>query len=168
MKKLNVAMIGYKFMGKVHSNAWRQVSRFFETPFAPVMKVICGRSEESVKKAAGIYGWEEYSTSWEQVVSRKDIDVIDICTSGETHMPIAIAAAEAGKVVFCEKPLANTLAEAEQMLAAVRANNVLHMLCHNYRRAPAVALARQLIDEGRIGKIYHYRGSYLQDWIVNP
>jgi len=161
-------MIGYKFMGKVHSNAWRQVNRFFETPFEPVMKVICGRNEEETKRAANIYGWEEYSASWEQVVRRKDIDVIDICTPGDAHSPIALGAAEEGKVVFCEKPLANTLAEAEQMLAAVRTNKVINMLCYNYRRAPAVALAKQLIDEGRIGKIYHFRGSYLQDWIVNP
>jgi predicted dehydrogenase len=168
MKKLNVAMIGYKFMGKAHSNAWRQAPRFFEMPFEPVMKVICGRNEAEVARAAKVLGWEEHATAWEQVIARRDIDVIDICTPGSTHEPIAIAAAEAGKVVFCEKPLANTLAEAERMLAAVERNGVLHMLCHNYRRAPAVALARQLIDDGLIGKIYHYRGTYLQDWLVNP
>ena len=168
MKKLNIAMIGYRFMGKAHSNAWRQVSRFFNTPFEPVLKVICGRNEEEVRKAADTFGWQEYMTSWEQVIGRRDIDVIDICTPGDTHMPIAIAAAEAKKVVFCEKPLANTLAEAEKMLEAVKSNGVIHMICHNYRRAPAVTLARQMIDEGRIGQIYHYRGSYLQDWIVDP
>lgn len=168
MKQLNIAMIGYKFMGKAHSNAWRQVARFFEVPVEPVMKVICGRNEAEVKRAADVYGWQEQATSWEQVVARKDIDVIDICTPGDSHLPIALAAAEAGKVVFCEKPLANTVNEAEQMLGAVQTNGVLHMLCHNYRRAPAVALARQLIDEGRIGRINHYRGTYLQDWIVNP
>src|SRR5919202_6939902 len=112
MKRLNVAMIGYKFMGKAHSNAWRQVGRFFETPFEPVMKVVCGRGEEDVRLAAERFGWQEYATSWEQVVERKEIDVIDICTPGDTHMPIAVAAAEAGKVVFCEKPLANSVAEA--------------------------------------------------------
>jgi predicted dehydrogenase len=168
MTKLNIAMIGYKFMGKAHSNAWRQAPRFFETPFDPVMKVICGRDEAEVARAAQLFGWQEHATAWEQVVARPDIDVVDICTPGSTHEPIAIAAAEAGKVVFCEKPLANTVAEAERMLAAAEQTGVLHMLCHNYRRAPAVALARQLIDEGRIGKIYHYRGTYLQDWIVNP
>lgn len=161
-------MIGYKFMGKAHSNAWRQVSRFFETPFEPAMKVICGRNEDGVRAAADKFGWEEYSTTWEDVVRRDDIDLIDICTVGDSHMPIAIAAADAKKVVFCEKPLANTLAEAEAMLAAVRSNGVLHMICHNYRRAPAVALAKQLIADGKIGEIYHYRGTYLQDWIVNP
>jgi predicted dehydrogenase len=168
MRKLNVAMIGYKFMGRAHSNAWRQVGRFFETPYEPVMKVIVGRDEAAVKKAADTLGWQEHSTSWEQVVTRDDIDVVDICTTGDMHPPIAIAAAEAGKVVFCEKPLANTLAEAERMLDAVQRAGVTHMLCHNYRRAPAVALARQLIEEGRIGKIHHYRGVYLQDWIVDP
>jgi predicted dehydrogenase len=168
MKKLNIALIGYGFMGKAHSNAWRQVSRFFDVPYEPVLKVICGRDEAKVGKAADKFGWEEYSTSWEEVVARKDIDVVDICTPGNTHLPISLAAALERKFVFCEKPLANTLAEAEEMLAAVRTNGCLHMLCHNYRRAPAVVLARQLIGAGRIGKIYHYRGTYLQEWLINP
>jgi predicted dehydrogenase len=168
MKKLNIAMIGYKFMGKAHSNAWRQVGRFFAPALEPVMKVVCGRNEEHAKEAALRYGWQEHATSWEEVVSRKDIDVIDICTPGDSHLPIAVAAAENKKVVFCEKPLANTIAEAEQMLEAVERNGVVHMLCHNYRRAPAVALAKKIIEEGRIGQIYHYRGTYLQDWLVSP
>jgi predicted dehydrogenase len=168
MKKLNIAMLGYRFMGKAHSNAWRQVGRFFETPFEPVMKVVCGRNEQGVKAAAETYGWHEYATSWEEVIERADVDVVDICTPGDSHMPIAIAAAEAGKVVFCEKPLANSVAESEAMLDAVTRNGIVHMICHNYRRAPAVMLARQLIEDGSIGKIYHYRGTYLQDWIVNP
>ncbi|HKA18962.1 MAG TPA: Gfo/Idh/MocA family oxidoreductase, partial [Blastocatellia bacterium] len=167
-KKLNIAMIGYQFMGRAHSNAWRQVSRIFDAPFEPVMKVICGRNEAAVKQAAAKYGWEEQATNWEEVVRRKDIDVIDICTSGDAHMPIAVGAAEAKKVVFCEKPLANTLDEAKQMLAAVQSNACIHMLCHNYRRAPAVLIAKRFIDEGQIGEIYHYRGSYLQDWLVDP
>lgn len=168
MKKINIALIGYKFMGKAHSNAWRQVSSFFQTPFEPVLKVICGRDEAGVKDVADRFGWHEYTTSWEQVVERRDIDIIDICTPGDTHMPIALAAAEAKKVIFCEKPLANNLDEAERLLDAVRANSCLHMLCHNYRRAPAVLLAKQLIEEGLIGDIHHYRGTYLQDWLVNP
>jgi predicted dehydrogenase len=168
MKKLNIALIGYRFMGKAHSNAWRQVSHFFDTPFEPVMKVICGRNEQEVKRAAHSYGWEDHATSWEEVVARNDIDVIDICTPGDSHMPVAIAAAEAKKVVLCEKPLANTLAQAEAMLDAVQANSVIHMLCHNYRRAPAVALAKQIIEDGQIGQINHYRGTYLQDWLVSP
>ncbi len=168
MRKLNVAMIGYKFMGKAHSNAWRQVGRFFDLPFEPVLKVLCGRDAAGVEHAARAFGWEEAATSWEDVVGRDDIDVVDVCTPGDTHEPIAIGAAEAKKVVFCEKPLANTVDEAERMLDAARANGVIHMLCHNYRRAPAVTLAKRLIEEGRIGRIHHYRGTYLQDWIVDP
>lgn len=167
-RKLNIAMIGHRFMGKAHSNAWRQVGRFFDLPVEPVMKVICGRDEAAVKIAADKYGWLEHSTSWEEVVQRKDIDVIDICTPGDLHMPIAVAAANAKKAILCEKPLANTVSEAERMLDSVRDNECIHMLCHNYRRAPAVMLAKQLIDEGRIGELYHYRGTYLQDWIVDP
>jgi predicted dehydrogenase len=168
-KKLNVAMIGYDFMGRAHSNAWRQVARFMQdVPFEPVMKVVTGRTEAKVKEAAERLGWEEYATRWEEVIARKDIDIIDICTPGDSHMPIAIAAAEAKKNILCEKPLANTLADAEKMWSAATKAGVIHMLCHNYRRCPAVALAKELIDAGKIGKIYHYRGTYLQDWIVDP
>jgi len=168
MTKLNVAMIGYQFMGRAHSNAWRQVRAFFDTPIDPVMKVVCGRSPEGAAQAADRLGWEESSTSWHDVLARDDIDVIDICTPGDSHAEIAIAAAEAGKVVFCEKPLANTVPEAENMLAAVRRAGVIHMLCHNYRRAPAVSLAKRMIEAGEIGEIRHFRGVYLQDWIVDP
>lgn len=168
-RKINVALIGYQFMGKAHSNAYRQVARFFDDlEVEPVLKVICGRNEDNVRKAAQKYGWEEYDTSWERVVERKDIDLVDVSVPGNMHAPIAIAAANAGKMVLCEKPLANTLAEARQMYEAVQKNNVPNALCHNYRFAPAVQLAKQLIDEGRIGKIYHFRGTYLQDWIVDP
>jgi predicted dehydrogenase len=168
MKKINVALVGYKFMGRAHGNAWRQAASFFDVPVEPVMKVIVGRDEVELKKAAARFGWQEHSTSWEETVARPDIDVVDICTPGDTHLPIALAAARAGKVIFCEKPLANTVEEAEQMLEAARAHNCLHMLCHNYRRAPAVALAKRLIEDGRIGEVYHYRGTYLQDWLVRP
>ena len=168
MRKLNIALIGYKFMGKAHSNAWRQVGSFFDVPYEPVLKVICGRNEGELIKAANKFGWQEHSTSWEDVVGREDIDVVDICAPGDMHLPIALAAAASKKIIFCEKPLANTLAEAKQMLDAARANGCVHMLCHNYRRAPAVALARELIGAGRIGEIYHYRGTYLQDWLVDP
>jgi predicted dehydrogenase len=168
-KKLNVAMIGYDFMGRAHSNAWRQVARFMpDLPYEPVMKVVAGRTEAKVKEAAERLGWEEYATRWEDVIARKDIDIIDICTPGDSHMPIAIAAAEAKKNILCEKPLANTLADAEKMWGAATKAGVIHMVCHNYRRCPAVALAKQLIDAGKIGTIYHYRGTYLQDWIVDP
>jgi predicted dehydrogenase len=168
MRRLNVAMIGYKFMGKAHSNAWRQVGRFFDVPFEPVMKVVCGRDEAGVSRAASALGWQEAATSWEDIVRRDDVDVVDICTPGDSHAEIAIAAAEAGKAVFCEKPLANTLDEAERMLDAVRRAGVVHMICHNYRRAPAVALAKRIVEEGRIGRLHHFRGTYLQDWIVDP
>ncbi len=167
-KKLNVAMIGYQFMGRAHSNAWRQVGHFFDAPFEPVMKVVCGRDAAGAKKAAESLGWEETMTSWQEVIARKDIDIIDICTPGDSHAPIAIAAAEAGKSILCEKPLANTLAEAEQMYAAVKKAGVVNMVCHNYRRCPAVPLAKQIIDDGKIGTIHHYRGTYLQDWCISP
>jgi len=168
MKKLNVAMIGYQFMGRTHSNAWRQVGKFFDLPFEPVLKVVCGRNESELAKAATTLGFEEHSTAWQEVIARKDIDVIDVCTPGDSHLPVVLAAAEAKKTVLCEKPLANTLPEAERMLDAVKRAGVLHMICHNYRRVPAVALAKELIASGKLGKIRHFRGVYLQDWIVDP
>ena len=167
MRKLNVAMVGYQFMGRAHSNAWRQVGRFFDLPFEPVLKVVCGRTESAVAEAAVKLGFEEHATSWADVVARPDVDVVDICTPGDSHLPIALAAAD-GKVILCEKPLANDVADAERMRDAVESAGVLHMICHNYRRAPAVALAKRLIAEGRLGTIRHYRGTYLQDWIVDP
>ena len=164
----NVALIGYAFMGKAHSNAYRQVNPFFAPTLRPRMKVICGRTPSAVRAAAREYGWDEAATDWQEVVARKDIDIVDVSTPGDSHMEIAIAAARAGKAVFCEKPLANTVRDAERMLAAVEKAGVVHMICHNYRRAPAVMLARQLIAEGQLGTIRHYRGTYLQDWITDP
>jgi predicted dehydrogenase len=168
MAPVNVALIGYAFMGRAHSNAYRQVSPFFAPRLRPRLKVICGRTRAKVEAAAREYGWQEAATDWEAVVSRKDIDIVDVSTPGDLHAPIAIAAARAGKVVFCEKPLANTVPEAERMLAAVEQADVLHMICHNYRRAPAVMLAKEIIDAGQLGEIRHYRGTYLQDWISDP
>ena len=168
MAHVNVALIGYAFMGRAHSNAWRQVARFFTPKLTPRMKVICGRDAKNVKEAAERLGWDEAATDWQEVVNRPDIDIVDISTPGDSHAEIAIAAARAGKVVFCEKPLANTVREAQQMLAAVQKAGVVHMICHNYRRAPAVMLARQLIEEGKLGRLYHYRGTYLQDWVADP
>jgi predicted dehydrogenase len=168
MRPINVALIGYQFMGKAHSNAYRQVARFFSPKLTPRLKVICGRTPSKVRAAAREYGWDEASTDWREVVDRPDIDLVDVCTPGDSHADIAIAAARAGKAVFCEKPLGNTVPEAERMLAAVRKAGVVHMICHNYRRAPAVMLAKQLIDEGQLGEIRHYRGTYLQDWITDP
>jgi predicted dehydrogenase len=168
-RKLNVAMIGYDFMGRAHSNAWRQVPHFFQdVPLQPVLKVVVGRTEARVIEARDRLGFAEHATDWRAVLARKDIDVIDICTPGDSHAEIAIAAAEAGKTILCEKPLANDLADAERMLAAVNKAGVIHMLCHNYRRCPAVVLAKQIIEAGQLGDIHHYRGLYLQDWIVDP
>jgi predicted dehydrogenase len=168
-KKLNVALIGYDFMGRAHANAWRQVARFFpDLPFEPVLKVVVGRTEAKVKAARERLGFESYATDWREVLARAEIDVADICTPGDSHAPIAVGAAEAGKAILCEKPLANSVADAERMYAAATQAGVVHMLCHNYRRCPAVALAKQIIDEGELGEIRHYRGVYLQDWIVDP
>ena len=166
--KINVALIGYAFMGKAHSNAYRQVAPFFSPRLTPHLKVICGRNAANVERAARTYGWEEAATDWRQVVRRKDIDLVDVSTPGDSHAEIAIEAARAGKAVICEKPLANSVAEARRMLAAVERAGVVHMICHTYRRAPAVMLAKHLIDEGRIGDIRHFRGTYLQDWIADP
>jgi predicted dehydrogenase len=168
VKEVRVALIGYAFMGRAHSNAYRQVAPFMSPRLVPRMKVLCGRNPKAVREAAARLGWEEAATDWRAVVKRKDIDLVDVSTPGDSHAAIAIAAARAGKAVFCEKPLANTVRDAEAMLAAVEKAGVVHMICHNYRRAPAVMLAKKMIDEGQLGRIYHYRGTYLQDWIVDP
>jgi predicted dehydrogenase len=168
-RKVNVALIGYDFMGRAHANAWRQVAHFFEDlPLEPVLKVVVGRTERKVAEARARLGFEQHATSYREVLGRKDIDVVDICTPGDSHMEIAMTAAEAGKAILCEKPLANSVVEAERMLAAVQRSTVVHMLCHNYRRCPAVTLAKQIIDEGQLGELRHYRGTYLQDWLVDP
>ena len=167
-KTLNVALIGYAFMGRAHSNAYRQVGPSLKPRLQPRMKVIVGRSEPGVKRAAEELGWEEWATDWREVVNRPDIDLVDVVTPGDSHAEIAIAAAKAGKAVLCEKPLANDLRTSKAMLAAVEKAGVPHMVCHNYRRAPAVQLAKQLIAEGKLGRLYHYRGTYLQDWILDP
>jgi predicted dehydrogenase len=168
MREVNVALIGYAFMGRAHSNAWRQVARFLSPKLTPRMKVICGRDRRNVQRAAAQLGWEESATDWREVVERPDIDVVDIATPGDSHAEIAIAAARAGKAILCEKPLANDVREARAMWKAVQKAGVPHMLCHNYRRIPAVMLARQLVASGKIGRIFHYRGTYLQDWCVDP
>ena len=168
MPEVNVALIGYAFMGRAHSNAYRQVSRFFSPKLTPRLKVVCGRDRKKVARAAAQLGWEEWATDWREVVAREDVQVVDVVTPGDSHAEIAIAAAKAGKAVLCEKPLANTVKEAKAMVAAVQKAGVANMVCHNYRRAPAVVLARQLVASGKLGRIYHYRGTYLQDWIVDP
>lgn len=167
-KKLNVGLIGYQFMGKAHSNAYRQVGRYFELPIEVGMRTLCGRTEHAVKAAAEKFGWESYETDWRKVVADPQIDIVDVAVPGNAHAEIAIAAAEAGKIVFCEKPIGNTLAEAEAIAAAVRKGGKPSAVFHNYRKAPAVGLAKRMIDEGRIGTIYHFRAQYLQDWIADP
>ena len=168
-KSIGVGLVGYKFMGKSHSNAYRQVKHFFpDCAFTPEMTALCGRDEAAVKQAAIDMGWNGYETDWKKLVTRKDIGLVDVSTPGDSHAAIAIAAANEGKHVFCEKPLANTLSEARAMAEAVKKNGVVGMVNFNYRRVPAVQLAKRLIQDGRIGKIYHWRSVYLQDWIMDP
>jgi len=167
-KELRIAIIGYNFMGKAHSNAWLQAGRFFDIPVKPVLQVACGRNEKALRAFANTWGWKDVETDWKKVIARKDVDVVDISTPTSLHHDIAIAAARAGKHLFCEKPMALSVTEAEAMLREAEAARVVHYLNHNYRRTPAVGLARQLIDEGKIGRIYHWRGAYQQDWIVDP
>jgi len=165
-----IAMIGYAFMGAAHSQAWRNVHRFFELGTRPEMAVVVGRDEAKVARAADRFGWSSFATDWREVVARDDIDVIDICTPGDTHAEIAIAALEAGKHVLCEKPLANTVAEAQAMAAAAeqaRSRGVRSMVGFSYRRVPAVALMQRMVADGAVGQIRHIRGQYLQDWIVD-
>ena len=169
MAELNVALIGHQFMGKAHSNAYRQVSRFFPGKLRFRMKVLCGKAcSEELEATAAQFGWEESDCEWERVVDRKDIDIVDISTPGFLHHPMALTAARNRKHVICEKPLANTLAEAKEMLRAVEKAGVLHYVNYNYRRVPAVAYAKRLIEDGRVGDVYHYHGAYLQDWIMDP
>ncbi|HLY61701.1 MAG TPA: Gfo/Idh/MocA family oxidoreductase [Terriglobia bacterium] len=168
MSDINIALLGYKFMGKAHSNAYRQVSHFFPGKLTPRMKLICGRDRAGAEAAAKQFGWEEVETDWRRVIERKDIDVIDISTPGNLHHEMGVAAARAGKHIICEKPLANTLADAKDMLRAVEKAGVKHMIMHNYRKIPAVAFAKKLIEDGKIGDMYHYHGAYLQDWIMDP
>lgn len=165
---IGVGMIGYAFMGRVHSQAWRSVGAFFDLPLAPRMAVLAGRSKEHTEAAAAQLGWAAVETDWRELVKRDDVQIVDICTPGDSHAEIAIAALQAGKHVLCEKPLANTVAEAEAMVAAAAAAPGKSMVAFNYRRVPAVALARRYVEEGRIGEVRHVRAVYLQDWIVDP
>lgn len=167
-RTLGIGLVGYKFMGKAHSNALRKVSMFFDPDVSIELKAICGRDEQGVRQAAHKFGWDSYETSFEKLVKRDDIDIVDITAPSNAHKDLAIAAAESGKHVFCEKPLALNLADARDMLAAVRKAGVKHQIGFNYRFAPAVQLAKQLIDSGKIGQVYHFRGLYLQDWIIDP
>jgi predicted dehydrogenase len=166
-----VAMVGYAFMGAAHSQAWRTVGRVFDLPVDVRMAVLCGRNRQAAAAAAAKLGWESVETDWKALLTREDVQLIDICTPGSSHADIATAALEAGKHVLCEKPLANTVAEARAMVDAARSarsNGIRSMVGFNYRRVPAVTFARQLIAQGRIGTVRHVRAQYLQDWIVDP
>lgn len=167
-RRLNIGMIGYKFMGKAHSNAWRQAPHFFDLPARPVLHTLCGRDLRAAQLAAGKLGWGRAVGDWREVVNDPEIDVVDVATANDTHAEIAVAALEAGKAVMCEKPLARTLAEARVMRDTAKKRRRVNMVCHNYRRIPAMVLAKQMIEAGDLGKIYHYRARYLQDWIVDP
>jgi predicted dehydrogenase len=166
-KKINVGMIGYGFMGRAHSNAYATVSHFFDLDYHPVLKTACGRDEAKVKAFAEKWGYQSYSTDWRKVIEDEDIDVVDICVPNNVHAEIAIAAAQAGKAICCEKPLALNAAQAEEMVKAIEKAGVANVVSFNYRRVPAVTLAKQLIDEGRLGQIFHYRANFLQDWTIS-
>ncbi|MFN8829488.1 MAG: Gfo/Idh/MocA family protein [Labrys sp. (in: a-proteobacteria)] len=166
-KPLSVGLIGCGFMGRTHANAFRQVSQYFQLGHQPVLKAVCARNPESVAAFAANWGFESHETDWRRLIERKDIDLIDIATPNNSHAEIAIAAAKAGKMVMCEKPLGRSGAESEAMVAAVEAAGVANMVWYNYRRVPAVTMAKQLIDEGKLGKVFHYRAKFLQDWTIS-
>jgi predicted dehydrogenase len=168
MPTVNVGMLGHGFMGKAHSNAFRQVRHFFPGKLEPRLRVISGTNRDTLEKAAAQYGWEETETDWRRVVERRDIDIIDICTPNHLHGEQAIAAAQTGKHIICEKPLANSAAEARAVADAAGRAGIKHMVMFNYRRVPAVVYARKMIEAGKLGRIHRYHGAYMQDWIVDP
>jgi myo-inositol 2-dehydrogenase/D-chiro-inositol 1-dehydrogenase len=167
MKKLNIAIVGCGFMGRTHSNAFHQVANFFDTPFRPVLKTICARNGEKAQAFAARWGFDGVETDWRRLMDDREIDLIDIASPNDTHAEIALAAAKAGKMVLCEKPLGRNPSESEAMVQAVEEAKVPNMVWYNYRRVPAVMLAKQLIDEGRLGRIFHYRTVFLQDWTIS-
>src|SRR5208337_3654960 len=166
-KKLNIGLVGAGFMGRTHSNAFSKVNQFFDLDTQPVLKAVCTRNAAGAKAFAANWGFESVETDWRELVKRDDIDLIDIASPNDTHAEIAIAAAKAGKMVMCEKPLGRTAAEAEAMVEAVETAGVANMVWYNYRRVPGVVLAKQLIGEGRLGRIFHYRAKFLQDWTIS-
>jgi len=167
MQTLNVGLVGYGFMGRTHSNAFLQAPRFFDLPYKPVLKAVAARNEDRVKAFAANWGYESYETDWKTLVNRKDIDLVDIASPNDTHHDIAIAAARAGKMVMCEKPLGRNAPEAQEMVAAVESAGVPNSVWYNYRRVPAVVMLKQLLDEGKFGRIFHYRTKFLQDWTIS-
>jgi predicted dehydrogenase len=166
-KPLNLAMIGYGFMGRAHANAYRKVNNFFDLPYRPVLKAACARDKDKIKAFADKWGYESFETDWRKLLDRKDIDAVDICVPNNLHCEMALAAAAAGKMILCEKPLAMNASEGLKMVQAVEKAKVPNMVWYNYRRVPAVTLAKQLIDEGKLGKIFHYRANFLQDWTIS-
>jgi myo-inositol 2-dehydrogenase/D-chiro-inositol 1-dehydrogenase len=167
MKKLNIGLVGYGLMGRAHSNAFHQVNHFFPLDYAPFRKAVCGRDGVQARAFADLWGYESVETDWRELVKRSDIDLIDIAATNNVHAEIAIEAARAGKMVMCEKPLGMNAAESLKMVQAVEAAGVANMVWYNYRRVPAVTLAKQLIDQGKLGRIFHYRAKFLQDWTIN-
>ncbi len=167
-KPLNVGMVGYGFMARAHSNAWSNVSHFFDTGYRPVLKAVAARNTEKASGFAGMWGYERVENDWRKLVEARDIDVIDVCVPNDLHAEISIAAAKAGKMVTCEKPLARTAAEAMPMIDAVELAGVPNMVWYNYRRVPAVTLIKHLVESGRLGRIFHYRAKFLQDWTISP
>ncbi len=168
MKELRIGLIGCGFMGRAHSNAYRKVNNFFDLKYRPVLAAVCARNRASTSAFAAKWGYASVETDWKQLLKRKDIDAVDICTPNQTHAPIAIAAAKAGKMILCEKPLSMNGSEGVKMVKAVEQAKVPNLVWYNYRRVPAVTLAKRLIEEGRLGKIFHYRAKFLQDWTISP
>jgi predicted dehydrogenase len=164
---IRIGMIGYGFMGRAHSNAYHRVNQFFDLAYRPVLRAVAARSRDKVDAFARRWGWEQAETEWRKLVESPEIDAIDICSPNNTHYEIALAAAAAGKILLCEKPLAMDLAQAREMTRAVENSGKPNMVWFNYRRVPAITLAKQLIDEGRLGKVFHYRATYLQDWTIS-
>ena len=167
MKDLNIGLIGYGFMGRTHSNAFLHAPKFFDVAYRPVLKAVCARNPDRAKSFAANWGYQSVEPDWRDIVARKDIDLIDIASPNDTHQEIAVAAAKAGKMVMCEKPLGRTASEAKTMVEAVEAAGVPNSVWYNYRRVPAVTLVKQLIDEGKLGRIFHYRAQFLQDWTIS-
>src|SRR5262245_33935011 len=165
--KLNIGLVGYGFMGRTHSNAFRQAQRFFDVPYEPVLKAVCARNADRVKSFASNWGYESNETDWRALVERKDVDLIDIASPNDTHADIAVAAARAGKMVMCEKPLGRNAAEAEAMVNAVESARVPNSVWYNYRRVPAVTFLKRLVDDGTLGRVFHYRAQFLQDWTMS-
>jgi len=167
MKDLKVGLIGYGFMGRTHSNAYQKVNHFFDVPFRPVLKTVCGLVEAEAKAFARQWGYQSWVTDWKKVIEDPEIDLVDICLPNFMHAQVAMAAAKAGKAILCEKPLALNSQQGQEMVDAVEKAKVANLVSFNYRRVPAVTLMKRLIDEGKLGKIFHYRANFLQDWTIS-